>query len=110
MKAIIYTKYGALEVLSQRDVQRTPYGGFPQLEEVEKPILKDSEVLVKVIAASANPADWHMIRGEPVFARVIFGLFKPKRVIPGIDIAGQVEAVGKNETEGIVRSNKRRRL
>ena len=56
-------------------------------------------MLVKVFAASANPADWHMIGGEPVFARLIFGLFKPKKIIPGIDIAGQVEAVGKNVKE-----------
>ena len=85
MKAIIYTKYGPPEVL--------------QLKEVEKPVPKDNEVLVKVIAASANPADWHMIRGEPKFARLAFGLFKPKKVIPGIDIAGKVEAVGKNVKE-----------
>lgn len=82
MKAIIYTKYGPPEVL--------------QLKEVEKPVPKDNEVLVKVYAASANPADWHMIRGEPKFGRLVFGLTKPKNIIPGIDIAGQVEAVGKN--------------
>jgi len=91
-KAITYTKYGPPEVL--------------QLKEVEKPVPKDNEVLVKVYAASANPADWHMIGGEPKFARLAFGLFKPKNLIPGIDIAGQVEAVGKNEPEGTDRSNK----
>ena len=85
MKAIIYTKYGPPEVL--------------QLKEVEKPTPKDNEVLVKVMAASANPADWHIIRGEPKFARLAFGLTKPKNVIPGIDIAGKVEAVGKNVKE-----------
>jgi NADPH:quinone reductase-like Zn-dependent oxidoreductase len=85
MKAIIYTKYGPPEVL--------------QLKEVEKPVLKDNEVLVKIIAASVNPADWHMIRGEPKFARLAFGLTKPKNIIPGIDIAGKVEAVGKNVKE-----------
>jgi len=85
MKAITYTKYGPPEVL--------------QLKEVEKPTPKDNEVLVKVFAASANPADWHMIRGEPVFARLAFGLNKPKNIIPGIDIAGKVEAVGKNVKE-----------
>ncbi|MDZ7623850.1 MAG: NAD(P)-dependent alcohol dehydrogenase [Ignavibacteriaceae bacterium] len=85
MKAIIYTKYGPPEVL--------------QLKEIEKPVPKENELLVKVIAASANPADWHMIRGEPKFARLAFGLFKPKNVIPGIDVAGQVEAVGKNVKE-----------
>lgn len=85
MKAIVYTKYGPPEVL--------------QLKEVEKPVPKDNEVLVKVIAASANPADWHMIRGEPKFARLAFGLTKPKNIIPGIDIAGKIEAVGKNVKE-----------
>jgi NADPH:quinone reductase-like Zn-dependent oxidoreductase len=85
MKAIIYTKYGPPEVL--------------QLKEVEKPVPKENEVLVKVIAASANPADWHMIRGEPKFARLVFGLTKPKNIIPGIDIAGLIEAVGKNIKE-----------
>lgn len=85
MKAILYTKYGPPEVL--------------QFKEVEKPVPKDNEVLVKVYAASANPADWHMIRGEPKFARLAFGLFKPKNIIPGIDTAGKVEAVGKNVKE-----------
>ncbi len=85
MKAIIYTKYGPPEVL--------------HIKEVEKPVPKENEVLVKVYAASANPADWHMIRGEPKFARLSFGLFKPKNIIPGIDIAGQVEAVGRNVKE-----------
>lgn len=85
MKAVVYTQYGPPEVL--------------QLKEVEKPTPKENEVLVKVFAASANPADWHMIGGEPKFARLAFGLFKPKNVIPGIDIAGQVEAVGKNVKE-----------
>ena len=51
------------------------------------------------MAASANPADWHMIRGEPKFARLAFGLTKPKNIIPGIDIAGKIEAVGKNVKE-----------
>jgi NADPH:quinone reductase-like Zn-dependent oxidoreductase len=85
MRAIVYTKYGPPEVL--------------QLKEVEKPVPKENEVLVKVIAASANPADWHMIRGEPKFARLVFGLTKPKNIIPGIDIAGLIEAVGKNIKE-----------
>jgi len=82
MKAIVHTKYGPPEVL--------------QLKEVEKPTPKENEVLVKVYAASVNPADWHMIRGEPKFARLAFGLNKPKNIIPGIDIAGKIEAVGKN--------------
>jgi NADPH:quinone reductase-like Zn-dependent oxidoreductase len=85
MKAIIYTKYGPPEIL--------------QLKEIEKPVPKDNEVLVKVIAASVNPADWHMIRGEPKFARLTFGLTKPKNIIPGIDLAGQVESVGRDVKE-----------
>ena len=85
MKAIIYTKYGPPEVL--------------QLKKVEKPVPKENEILLKVIVASANPADWHMIRGEPKFARLAFGLTKPKNIIPGIDIAGKIEAVGRNVKE-----------
>lgn len=57
MKAIVYTKYGSPDVL--------------QLQEVENPVLGDDEVLVKVYAASANPADWHMIRGKPLFIKMI---------------------------------------
>jgi len=85
MNAIIYTKYGPPEVL--------------HIKQVEKPTPKENEVLVKVIAASVNPADWHIIRGEPKFARLAFGLTKPKNIIPGIDVAGKVEAVGKNVKE-----------
>lgn len=82
MKAFTKTKYGGPEIL--------------QLEEVEKPSLKDGHILVKVMANSANPADWHIIRGKPFFARFAFGLFKPKNKIPGIDFAGIVEEVGKD--------------
>lgn len=82
MKAFTKTKYGGPEVL--------------QLEEVEKPALKDNQILVKIRANSANPADWHILRGEPFIARFSFGLFKPKDKIPGADFAGIVEAVGSN--------------
>ena len=82
MKAFTKTKYGGPEVL--------------QLEEVEKPSLGDDQILVKVIANSANPADWHIIRGKPFFARFTFGLFKPKDKIPGADFAGIVEEAGNN--------------
>ncbi len=82
MKAFTKTKYGGPEVL--------------QLEEVEKPQPTDDQVLVKVLANSANPADWHILRGKPFFARFSFGLFRPKDKIPGADFAGIVEAVGKN--------------
>ena len=80
MKAIVYNNYGSPDVL--------------ELEEVQKPIPRDHEVLVKVHAASANPADWHLLRGKPVFARLMFGLLKPKNKILGSDISGQVEGVG----------------
>jgi NADPH:quinone reductase-like Zn-dependent oxidoreductase len=85
MKAIVYTKYGSPDVL--------------QLREVEKSVPKDNEMLVKVHAAGVNPADWHTMRGKPFLTRFNSGLFKPKNPILGIDIAGEVEAVGKNVTE-----------
>lgn len=81
MKAIIYTKYGSPDVL--------------QLKEVEKPTPRDNEVLVKVHAASVNSWDWDLLRGKPFFVR-LWGLLKPKYQILGSDIAGRVEAVGKN--------------
>ena len=81
MKAIIYTKYGPPDVL--------------QLKEVEKPAPKDDEVLVKVHAASVNSWDWDLLRGKPLLIRM-WGLFKPKYRILGADMAGRVEAVGKN--------------
>ncbi len=81
MKAIIWTEYGPPDVL--------------QLKEVEKPTPKYSEVLVKVHAASVNSWDWELLRGKPFLNRLLFGLFKPKIQILGIDIAGRVERVGK---------------
>jgi len=82
MKAFTKIKYGGPEIL--------------QLEEVEKPFLKDDHILVKVIANSVNPADWHILRGKPFFARFAFGLFKPKDKILGADFAGIVEEIGNN--------------
>ena len=82
MKAFIKTTYGGPEVL--------------QLEEVEKPQPTDDQILVNVVANSANPVDWHILRGKPFFARFTFGLFRPKDKIPGADFAGIVEAVGEN--------------
>lgn len=81
MKAFTKTKYGGPEVL--------------RLEDVARPTLKDGHILVKIKANSANPADWHIIRGKPLFARFAFGLFKPKDKIPGADFAGIVEEVGR---------------
>ena len=81
MKAIVISKYGPPEVL--------------QLSEVEKPIPKDDEVLIKVHAASVNSWDWDLLRGTPFMNRLMFGLLKPK-IILGCDVAGQVEATGRN--------------
>lgn len=71
MKAFTKTKYGGPEIL--------------QLEEVEKPAIKEGRILVKVMANSPNPADWHILRGKPLIARLVFGLFKPKVKILGTD-------------------------
>jgi NADPH:quinone reductase-like Zn-dependent oxidoreductase len=82
MKAIVYTKYGPPDVL--------------QLKEVEKPTPKDNEVLLKVHAASVNDWDWGLLQGIPFVNRLLFGFLKPKKNILGSDIAGRIEAVGKN--------------
>ena len=84
MKAIVYDKYGPPDVL--------------QLKEVEKPTPKDDEVLIKVHAASANPADWHLMRGAPFLARFEMGFPRPKKRL-GVDVAGRVKAVGSNVTQ-----------
>ena len=82
MKAIVFTKYGSPDVL--------------QLKEVAKPTPKDDEVLIKVHAASVNDWDWCLVRGTPFYIRLLCGFLKPKIKIPGVDIAGRVEAVGRN--------------
>jgi NADPH:quinone reductase-like Zn-dependent oxidoreductase len=84
LKAFLSAKYGPPETL--------------RLAEVEMPAPKANEVLVKVLAVSVNPADWHSLRGKPVFARATLGLLRPKHTILGVDIAGQVEAVGSGVT------------
>lgn len=81
MQAVVYDTYGGPDVLEVR--------------EVDRPIVGDQEVLVRVRAASVNPYDWHFIRGRPYAARLDAGLRAPKRGTPGIDLAGEVEAVGK---------------
>ena len=85
MKAIVYDKYGPPE-----DVL--------ELKEVEKPTPKNDEVLVKIYAASVNFNDSAFVRGKPFLSRLWTGLFSPKHKILGTDMAGQVEAVGKNVT------------
>jgi NADPH:quinone reductase-like Zn-dependent oxidoreductase len=83
MKAIVYAQYGPPEVL--------------QFKEVATPTPADDEVLIKLYAASVNPLDWRLMRGEPLFVRLMVGgLLKPKHKILGCDIAGRVEAVGRH--------------
>jgi len=85
MKAAIYTSYGPPDVV--------------RITDVEKPVPKDDEVLIKVRAASVNPLDWRLMKGEPRFLRLFFGLRKPRFGRPGVDVAGEVEAVGRNVTQ-----------
>lgn len=85
MKAIVYTEYGSPDVL--------------QIKDIEKPIPRDHEVMVKVHASSANPLDWHLMRGEPFLARLENGLQKPKNTRLGADFAGIVEVTGKDVRE-----------
>jgi NADPH:quinone reductase-like Zn-dependent oxidoreductase len=71
-----------------------------KLEDVEKPLPNDDQILVKVRAASVNPYDWHFIEGTPKIMRLMgVGLRKPKDTRLGVDFAGTVEAVGKNVTQ-----------
>jgi NADPH:quinone reductase-like Zn-dependent oxidoreductase len=83
VKAVVYTEYGPPEGL--------------QIKEVEKPTPTDDEVLIKLQAVSVNRSDWEGLIGKPLYAR-IGGLRKPRRHILGSDIAGRVEAAGKNVT------------
>jgi NADPH:quinone reductase-like Zn-dependent oxidoreductase len=85
MKAIVFTQYGSPDVL--------------QLKDVEKPEPKDNQVLIKIHAAAANPADWHLMRAEPFLARFANGLLRPKNTKLGADVAGRIEAVGQNVTQ-----------
>jgi NADPH:quinone reductase-like Zn-dependent oxidoreductase len=68
-------------------------------EEVQKPTAADDQVLIKVCAASANPLDWHLMRGTPHVGRIMTGLRKPKMTRPGVDVAGRVEAAGGRVTQ-----------
>src|SRR3712207_8886594 len=84
MKAMVNMRYGPPDVL--------------ELTEVERSTPKDDEVLVKVHAASVNPADWHLLRGDPYIARLQLGLRKPKESVLGCDVAGEGEEHGKKVT------------
>jgi NADPH:quinone reductase-like Zn-dependent oxidoreductase len=86
MKAIVYHRYGGPEVL--------------RVEDIPIPEVNDGQILVRVVAASVNPLDWHLLRGEPYIARFDMGWRMPKQAtpIPGVDVAGMVEAVGAGVT------------
>jgi NADPH:quinone reductase-like Zn-dependent oxidoreductase len=85
MKAVVYEKYGPPEVL--------------QIKEVEKPVPEENEVLVKIFAITVNRTDCGFRKPEyPLIIRLVNGLFNPKRKILGSELAGEVEAVGKNVT------------
>jgi NADPH:quinone reductase-like Zn-dependent oxidoreductase len=84
MRAFVYERYGPPERL--------------RMAEVDKPAPDAGEVLVRVLAASVNAADWHLLRGKPLFSRATLGLLRPKHKILGGDIAGQVEVVGSDVT------------
>ena len=84
MKAVVYCEYGSSDVLT--------------IQNVEKPVPGDDQMLVRVRAASVNPVDWHFMRGQPYIARLGMGLRKPKAIRIGVDYAGTVDAVCRNVT------------
>jgi NADPH:quinone reductase-like Zn-dependent oxidoreductase len=85
VKAIVYCDYGVANL---------------KLEEIEKPVPNDDQVLVRVHAASVNPYDWHFVEGTPYVMRAMgVGLRKPKDIRLGVDFSGTVEAVGKDVTQ-----------
>ena len=85
MKAAAYTSYGSPEVV--------------HIAEVEKPVPKDDQVLIKVRAASVNPVDWRLMKGEPRVFRIVPRLMRMPIGKPGVDVAGVVEAVGSKVTQ-----------
>src|SRR4051812_18860334 len=85
MKAIVQDRYGSPEVL--------------RLEDIPTPVANDDQVLVRVRAAVVNIGDWHLLRGTPYLMRMVTGPFKPRHQVPGLDLAGQVESVGKAVTQ-----------
>jgi NADPH:quinone reductase-like Zn-dependent oxidoreductase len=82
MKAVVYTQYGSPDVL--------------QLTEVAKPVPRNNEVLIRICATTVTAADSMMRTGRPIWGRIILGLTKPQRKILGLELAGEVEAIGKD--------------
>lgn len=85
MKAVVSTEYGPPEML--------------QIKDIAKPVPGENQVLIKVHATAINDYDWSMIRGKPYLYRLMFGLFKPKNRVPGMELAGTVESLGKNASK-----------
>jgi len=85
MKAIVHHRYGSPDVL--------------ELKEIDRPVVKDDQALVRVHAASINPADWYALTGRPYIVRMFTGLRKPKSNRLGADFAGTVEAVSRGVTQ-----------
>jgi hypothetical protein len=85
MKAIVHSRYGAPDVL--------------ELKDIDKPVINDDAVLVRVHAAAVGKGDWLTVRGLPYIARMRYGLPKPKHPVPGFDVAGRIAAVGSNVTQ-----------
>ena len=84
MRAIVQHEYGNADVL--------------QLAEIDRPTIKAGEVLVQVRAAGVDRGTWHLMAGKPYIMRLAFGLRGPRRVVPGLDVAGVVVAVGSGVT------------
>jgi NADPH:quinone reductase-like Zn-dependent oxidoreductase len=86
MKAIVHDTYGSADVLELRDI--------------DIPVVGDDDVLVRVHAAGVDPGVWHLLTGLPYLVRLMgYGVRRPKSRVPGLDLAGRVEAVGQNVTQ-----------
>lgn len=85
MKAITYDRYGPADA--------------PRLRKSDIPTVDDDSILIRVRAASVKPADWHYMTGKPFVMRAVTGLLRPKHAGLGADLAGDVEAVGRNVTQ-----------